>query len=315
MHWFMILIALILMPTWNASGAELMENAPNEHTPLPLIEAWLRFHESELCQNVDAVFSFDNKGMEVWYISKDEGIHQKLRELFQPPDDSYRVELYPTRKPVEKKALDDEGPPPSIYMNEELRAHLLDGPIVLSSSDAEGNRRVSEYRRWAINAQLVSWAEQVLEWSRKVQRYAMDLPLLARVALEPSTAPGTRSLAVAVCKVHAQNMGKDLGKLETNLKMAIPQADKKERSSKSEKPGKAEKPSVESAERISDAAQNIIRHIHRFIYSEQHTVTVEELRQPSLLEDLRSLKRMVLDFQNALPSLPFAKTPVPRKNK
>jgi hypothetical protein len=312
---FFFLIALVFMTAWTVCGAELTENTPNEHTPPKLAEAWLRFHESELCQNTDAVFIFDNKRMEVRYVSRDDGIYQKLRELFQPPDGSYRVDLYPTRKPAEKRADDDDGLPPSLYMNEELRRNLLGSPDVSSLGDAEANKRFSDYRKWAIDARLITYAVQVLEWNRKVNRYAMDLPLLVRVALDPSAASGTRSMAAAVCKSHAQNMGKDLGKLETNLKQAFPQGDKKERSSKAEKPGKSGETPAESAEHISEAAQNIARHIHRFIYPDQHTVTLEELRQPSLLEDLGSLKRMVFDFQRALSGLPSGKAPVARKNK
>jgi hypothetical protein len=315
MHWLIILIALVLMPARIVCGAALTENAPNEHTPPKLVEAWLRFHESELCQNADAVFIFDNKGMEAWYVSKDDGIYQKLRELFQPPDGSYRVELYPTRKPAEKRAYDDEGPPPSLYLNGELRGHLLDSPDVFSSSDTDGNRRASEYRKWSIDARLIAWTEQVLEWNRKMRRYALDLPPLVRVALDPSMASETRSMAIVVCKAHAQNMGKDLGKLEKYLKMAIPHADKKERSSKAEKLSKPIKTPVEGAEQISEDAQSIVRYIHQFIYPEQHTVKWNELLQPSLLENLASLKMMVLDFQKALPILPSGKAPVVRKNK
>jgi hypothetical protein len=315
MHWLIILVALVLVPDWTVCGAELTENAPNGHTPPKLVEAWLRFHESELCQNTDAVFIFDDKGMEAWYVSKDEGISQKLRELFQPPDGSYRVEFYPTKKPAEKRTYDDEGPPPSLYMNGELRGHLMDGPEIISSSDVDRNRRILENRKWTMDARLFVWAEQVLEWNRKVNRYAMDLPLLVRVALDPSMASGTRSMAASACKAHAQNMGKDLGKLETNLKQAFPAVDKKERYSKVEKPDKAGKTPAESAGQMTDAAQNIFRQIHRFIYPEQHTVTLEELRQPSLLENLRLLKRMVSDFQKNLPNPPSGKAPVSRKSK
>jgi hypothetical protein len=315
MHWLIILIALVFMPARTVCGAELTENGPNEHTPPELVKAWLHFHESELCQNADAVFIFDNRGMEAWYVSKDDGIYQKLRELFQPPDGSYRVELYPTRKPAERRAYDDDGLPPNLYMNEELRRNLLGSPDIFLSSDAEGNKRASDYRRWANEARLITYAEQVLDLNRKVNRYAMDLPLLVRVALDSSTASGTRSMAVAVCKAHAKNIGKDLSKLELNLKQAFPQGDKKERSSKVEKPGKAGKTPAESAEQISEAAQSIARHVHRFIFPDQHTVTLEELRQPSLLENLRSLKRMVSDFQKVLPSIPSAKPPVAFKNK
>jgi hypothetical protein len=315
MHWLIVLIALVFMPVRIACGADPEENAPNGHTPPQLVKAWLRFHESELCLNADAAFIFDDEGMKVRYVSKDDGIYQKLRELFQPPDGSYRVELYPSRKPAEKKEHDDDGLPPSLYMNDELRRHLLDGPYAIPTNESEA-MRVSEYRKWVIDTRLIIYAEQTLAWNRKVDRYAKDLPLLVRVALDPLMASGIRSMAAAVCKSHAQNMEKDLGKLEKNLKQAFPQGDnKKGRSSRVELPGKAGITPAERSEHIAEAAQDIVRQVHRFIYPDQHTVTLEELRQPSLLENLGSLERMVSDFQRALPGLSSGKAPAPRKNK
>jgi hypothetical protein len=129
----------------------------------------------------------------------------------------------------------------------------------------------------------------------------MDLPLLVRVAMDPSAAPGTRLLAVTVCKAHAQNLEKDLGRLEANLEKAFPKIDPKERTKvKAEKSGKGGKTPVECAEHISEVSQSVVRSIHQFIFPEQHTVTLNELRQPSLLENLKSLEKMVMDFQKAL---------------
>jgi hypothetical protein len=314
MRQLIIIITLILIPARMVCGAELTKNAPNEHTPPKLINAWVRFHESELCQNADAVFIFDDRGMEAWYVSKDDGIYQKLRDLFQTQDGSYRVELYPTHKRAEKKAREDESsPPPSLYMNSELRKNLMGNPDFPSSNETAGNKRITEYGKWTIETRLIVYAEQVLECNRKINRYAMDLPLLVRVASDPATAPGTRSMAIAACNAHAQNLGKNLSKLETNLKLALPRSDNKKRSSKAGKPGKVVINPAESAEQISEAAQKIVRNINKFIYPEQHAVTVSELFQPSLLEDLRSLKAMVLDFPKALPSASAGKPPARKK--
>jgi hypothetical protein len=307
MHRWMILSVLVLMPAWMAYGAELTKNMPNEHTPPKLVEAWLRFHERDLCLSVDAVFIFDNKGMEAWYVSKDDATDRKMRELFQPSDNSYRAVLYPTRKPEEKRTLDDEnGPPPSLYLNDELRGHLLDIPPVFWSSDRYGDTRAAELRKWAVDAQLITFAEQILTWNDKVKRYAMDLPLLVQVASDPSMTSEARSLAGNICKAHAKNMGKIVGKLEKKLKQAMPPGDQKIRSANVEKPGKEEGSPAESAEHISVTARNIARRIYQFIYPVQHIVSIRELRQPSLLESLRSLKNMEQDFQ---------KMPVPPQDK
>jgi hypothetical protein len=303
-------MALVFWTDWSACGAELSKNAPNQHTPEKLIEAWLRFHETELCQEADVVFIFDARGMMAWYVSKDDGINQKLQELFQPLNGSYRVEFYPTHKQEEKKSIDDEGPPPSLYMNGELREHMMGIPERLdipSSSDPDNAKGTDSYRKWALNARLVTYAEQIFDWNRKVKRYAMDLPMLARLAFDDAGAPAMRSLALAVCKAHALSMGKDLSKLETNLKQAFPKGDKIERTSKPEKPGKTKSTPVESADQISEDAQNIVHRINKFIYPENHAVGLDELRQPSLLEALSTVEKKVQDFQRALPIPPIGK--------
>jgi hypothetical protein len=308
MHRLIILIALVLLSVWIVCGAERTENMPNEHTPLKLVEAWLRFHESELCQSVDASFLFHDRRMEILYISKDEGMNQKMRELFQSPNGSYQVELLPTLKlKVKKSDADDEGPPPSLFMNNELLDYLRERPdLDILPYDSDRLKTDTEYGKWALKARLTAYAERILEWNRKVKQYAMDLPLLIRVALDPSAASETRLLAVTICTAHAQNLEKSLIKLETDLRQALPKVDKKERSSKTEKTGKAEKTLMESAEQISEAAQTVVQHIHQFLYPEQHSVTLDELRRPSLLDNLRALEKMVMDFQKALLSVHVA---------
>jgi hypothetical protein len=61
---------------------------------------------------------------------------------------------------------------------------------------------------------------------------------------------------------------------------------------------------VESATLISSAAEKLARRIFNFIYPEQYTVDLDELRQSSLLESLRELKTMNADLQKALAHLP-----------
>jgi len=39
-------------------------SVPNQNTPQKLWEAWLSFHETDLCQEVDALFVFNRSGME-----------------------------------------------------------------------------------------------------------------------------------------------------------------------------------------------------------------------------------------------------------
>jgi hypothetical protein len=57
---------------------------------------------------------------------------------------------------------------------------------------------------------------------------------------------------------------------------------------------------AERATAISSTAQDVARRIYRFIHPQQHTVDLDELRDPSLLESLAELRRMTHDFEIAL---------------
>jgi hypothetical protein len=319
-HWFCISIILFLdlaaMPVRAFGGDDLSENMPARDTPQKLVEAWLRFHETDLCQDADAVFIFEKNGMEVWFVYAGEASYLKMQELFKPLQDSYRVELYPTRRLEEKKSDDDDdGPPPSIYLNYELRGRL--GTIDASSLE-QLNLSPTEEARYrarlisqnqALESRLTIYARQIIDWNRKAKRYAMDLPLLAGTAFDSTAAPGVRAHAVNACKAHAKQLGKNISKLKASLKQALPRLAEKERSPKPEKTDKTAGNPMESAEQISEVSQNIALRIYRFLYPEHHTVNLSELRQPSLLVDLSSLEKTILDFQKALPNLPQGKKP------
>jgi hypothetical protein len=318
-HRFCISIILFLdlaaMPARAFGGADLSENMPARDTPQKLVEAWLRFHETDLCQEVDAVFIFENNGMEVWFVYAGEASYLRMQELFKPLQDSYRVELYPTRRLEQKKFDDDDdGPPPSIYMNYELRGRM--GTIDASSLEQLNNLSPIEGARYrarltsqneALESRLTIFARQIIDWNRKAKRYAMELPLLAGTAFDSTATPGTRAQAVNICKAHAKQLGKNISKLKANLKQALPRLAEKERLPKPEKSDKGVGNPIESAEQISEVSQNIAQRVYRFLYPEQHTVNLSELRQPSLLVDLSSLERTILDFQKELPNLPQGK--------
>ena len=97
-------------------------SVPNHHTPRELAEAWLHFHEADLCQGVDAVFVFEKDGMEVRSLIEDEKSYEKFQELFAPLRSSYKIEVQVTRPPERKKSDDEREPPPSLWENDELRS-------------------------------------------------------------------------------------------------------------------------------------------------------------------------------------------------
>ncbi len=153
-----------------------------------------------------------------------------------------------------------------------------------------------------LKQRLLVYAEQTLSRNRKMEHYALDLFALARMALDSGIPSDIRSKALAICLAHAKNLEKNIGKLASGLAQAIPGSAKGESGSAqpAADPHTENKLLPEKAERIYTYAQSIARRVHRFIYPEYYTVELEELRNPSLLESLRTLQRMVLEFQEAL---------------
>ena len=97
--------------------AALYDDTPHKDTPRKLQEAWLRFHEVGLCQDVDAAFVFDDSGMKVWSRIESDRIYLKFQELFAPLRNLYRVELYINRLRKEKEEENGDNPPPSLCQN------------------------------------------------------------------------------------------------------------------------------------------------------------------------------------------------------
>jgi len=289
-------------PAWFSNGTVSSTAPPPHDTPQKLVEAWLRFHENDLCQGVDAVFVFNKAGMEAWCQVEDERSYQKLQELMEPLRSSYRIELYATRPPVEKKSAIDTAPPPSLWENYELRSYLGD-PFARAKERRNGQDPIPEFDipppDEMLKQRLLVYAQQILEWNRKMRRYATDLPVLAAVALDPEISRALSLQAHAACMMHAQGLSKYIGKLAANLKEALPKSASRG-SSRSEKYGNAGKDSGDSAEQIFVAAQNVADRVYRFIHPENYTVGLEELRQPGLLQALAGLDKMNQDFQKTL---------------
>jgi hypothetical protein len=283
--------------------ADLYNDTPLKSTPRKLQEAWLRFHEIGLCQEVDAAFVFNDNEMKVWSRIGSDRIYLKFQKLFAPLSNLYRVELYINRFREEKEAENGENPPPSLWQNYELRSNLGDRTAQLSVYDDEQITPNARFQTDAsLKPRLVIYAEQTLSRNRKMEHYALDLFALARITFDPGIPSDIRSKALAICLAHAKNLENNIGKLASSLAQAIPVSAKGE--SGSAQPAGDPHPETkllpEKAERIYAYAQGVARRVHRFIYPEYYTVELEELRNPSLLESLRTLQRMVLEFQGAL---------------
>jgi hypothetical protein len=278
-----------------------VKDLPRGDIPRALREIWLAFHQTELCQGLDTVFVFRADGMEVWCAIDDEKSYQKLVELVGPGRTEFQIDLYPTRMPEEKRSWEEESnPPPSLSQNAELRAYLQDpfdaaagrGGVPARPEEPLGEPGLSLKRR------LLFFAEQTVEWAKRLRRYAVDLPVLAWAAFDPAAAADVRPQAREVCARHAREIEKLALKLTDNLSRAFPRPEKQPRKPQTPKrPQRASKSVTESAAQLSEASQDVARRVYQFIYPEKHTVSLADLREPSLLGTLRDLGKMASEFQ------------------
>ena len=285
------------------SAADSSGNAPGVSTPQKLQEAWLRFHETDLCQEVDAVFVFHKSGMEAWSRIESDKIQMKFLELFDPLRNLFRIELYTTRPLSKKKSGNEDDPPPSLWQNLELRANMGD-PVAQFKGRLDPEERIQidlNLPDGLIKQRLLVYAERTLDWNRKMESYATDLPALVRLALNPAADPGIALKSAKICTAHAQNLEKQIGKLISTLALAFPKSSRRTQPSAPEASIKIQgKTPVDSAEQISAGARLVAQRVHRFVHPEAYIVGLDELRNPSLLESLRELKAMVSDLQKSI---------------
>ncbi len=298
--------------TRGSSAPASLNDISVHDTPGKLMKAWLRFHAMDICQNVVAVFELNKSGMKVWCVIEEEKSYQRFLMLLEPMAASNRIELCATSPPAEKKTSDNENPPPSLWENEELRSYLGNLYSPLKPRSVVANPPIGDMELPSgfsdhdlLRHLLVIYADQILEWNKRMNRYAMDLPALASIASDPDVAMDLRLEANSICMDHSRSLQKYLGKLNANLTPAIPTSRESRRSSsRSQKTGDSGKTLVDKAEQIASTAQGIARNVHNFIYPDNFSVNLEELRQPTLLEAFRELDTMVINFQKALNKSP-----------
>jgi hypothetical protein len=284
------------------SRAAEEQDAPPKDVPLPLMQMWLRFHGSDLCQGVDASFAFDQEGLKVRSMVEDEKSYEKFQEMLEPLRNSYKIDLSAERPPVEKDPEEPKTPPASLWENYELRSFLGDPFAQAKEKPGSENRNHSDLPPPGdlLKQQLILYSEQMLDWNKRMERYAADLPALAHVAFDTSSDPTLRPQAAAVCKAHALALERYLAKLSSNLAEAIPKSDKKEKSRAKGDAGADRNGIVGEAEQISEAARDVAHRINVFIHPETYTVGLDELRQPSLLDLIRTLQKMNSEFLRSM---------------
>lgn len=290
-----------LVPALGSAGADISEPMGIPDAPKVLCRIWLRYHETDLCQGMDAVFVFSNNGMEVWSRIEDEESYEKLQRLLEPLHDTYRIEMYATHPTEDEESDLGWDPPSSLWENQELRSFLGD-PFARARErlDFDSQRdMIYPPANEILRQRLLVYAEEVIEKNRKIKRYAADLPSLAGVATDPAIAPALRLKAAQISKTHAKNLEKELDRLEKNLKYAFPRSTEEDLASVQPESGNAGKSYAEMARMIAVDARNFTGRVDDFIHPKQYTVDVGELRRPGLLEAIKRLKKMVSDFQKA----------------
>ncbi len=291
-------------PASSDMSYDKLKGVPLRDVAAPLREVWLRFHEENLCLGLDSIFVFQARGIEIWCRIKDERDYQQLAALVEPLRKSYRIELYATHADREKKVTStlDDDPPPSFWTNAELRSYLRDpffrrlGGGVDRGEDAyDSSEADPELKR-----RLKLYGDQILEWLNKMVQLAVDLPSLAGAAYGDDIFSDIRNRARAVCSNHSREVGKCAARLAESLGHALPRGTG---NTPSAQPSKESRPASasphEGALLVAQQARDLERRILLFLYPQAHTVTLDDLREPNLIDSLKTLQQTVSDFESS----------------
>ncbi len=268
---------------------------------LPLQKVWLDFHEQELCQDLDVVFSAGTDSLDVWCVIEKEKSYQKLVRLLQRVRGSHEVYLYTTRPEKKEKTPDDRDPPPSFWNNDELRDYLRD-PFARDRRSPVGSDFDSEAPHEIFFKQrLRLYADSLLESEQRIARYVMDLPELATAGFGADGCAECKEQARRVCMSHLKQLDKHVKRLLDNLARALPR--RKKGDLEREATPEVDSPS-EALIPIYEATQRVAQRIYLFVYPENHTVAIPDLMQPSLLQSLRTLRGMIAEFEGRARMFP-----------
>ena len=239
--------------------------------------------------------------MEVWCRIEEEKSYQKFLEMVSPLRASWQVDLYPTHSPAGKKRPEDNDPPASLWNNAELLSYIgiSSGLEPFPREQAPGVNM--ELRHFDARKQrLLMYANQLQELSRKLKRLGGEMPALTLASFEEAYAPEQRRRATAVCLSHSQALDKSAARLSESLAQALPRGAKRaEDGAKSQRPDPSPTP-MDIALRLAGTTRSLSRRIYRFLYPQDHTVELTDLREPGLLESLRSVRELASEFQRAL---------------
>jgi hypothetical protein len=300
----------------DGSTSNSLLNAHDRNALSKLHKAWVRFHKDNLCLDVDATFRLYKNKMEVQASTGDEKNYEKLLKILKPVRESYGPELHIVRLPTQREPFAINSIPPSLWTNSELLYYLRDSfqsdtgmfnrgwQLINPKSPFDSMMPISTSTPGPsamLQQRMFLFATNLLDHNRKMARYAAHLPSLARIAFDPAETPELRRQALAVCWAHAREVEKQAKKLNDSISLMMPNTSQKTIATMP--PGNsitASASPTDRAVRLAAEAQTLYRSVYQFIYPQEHTVTLEELSHPQLLQSLEMLLKMVEGFQNSI---------------
>ena len=148
---------------------------------------------------------------------------------------------------------------------------------------------------------LLAFARDTLQYNWKIRHYASNLHALAFVAIDSKETPEIRRRALAVCRERARELLKFEEKLMSNLVILLPDVHPKEHESNAPRaPIEAKTSAADIAAQLNSQAEDLFISVHRFIYEQNHTVTVPDLLNPPLIQSLKTIQAITTEFQTVL---------------
>jgi hypothetical protein len=307
------------------------QNAPNHDTPLILQDLWLKFHEQNLCQKIDAAFIFPKgKGgkLKIWVDAQNQKNYSKFLEWLKPLKDIYQINPHTVRIPSQKASADITTPPPSLFENSDLTAFLRDSFLRNANPFDRGSQFFSsgplfspmtvDHRsgeRYRIDPlptapspfsimyeqRLLVFAKETLKYNRAVDQYAEDLPSLVHVAFDPAEAPALRHRALAICRKHVRKLQEYEKKLNKNLSIALTDIDGKPyKGALPKKPITAKTSPFDAALLLAGEAKHLSNSVYSFIYPKDFTVSLADLERPPLIQSLAKIREITAEFRSII---------------
>lgn len=297
------------MPSANA-GSRIPDPAagiPDLDTQQKLEEIWLRFHKDNLCEDVDAAFVLDRNRMEVLVNVENKKGSEKLLKMLEPLYRSHRIDLRTVKVQMEKDLIDISNPPPSFWVNSRLTRYFGDSGLMdsvfLNMNMGSRAYLMPRAPTFSFGQRILGFARDILENNRKMKRYAAHLPALACVAFNPEAKADLRNQALDICRAHARKLEKYTKNLSNDLIRVLPKtSEASDKTVQARNQSAVNISSIYIATRLAAEAQDLSLQVYRFLYPKNHTVGLDDLRHPKLLQSMEKLQKRTEEFQNAIGS-------------